>query len=229
MNTKILNVLCEGATEELFVKRVLKEHLAVHGIVVKTRLLQTNRRLNVRGGILSYPQVRGDLHLWFRENLARKSEEHHYTTMIDLYALPYDFPAYRDAAQIRDAYLRVEKLEEALQEDVDMSGFIPYIQLHEYEALVFCGLEFLPDYYPKAVSVVKNLRKALEKFSGNPELLDGGRETSPSRRLIKELADARCHYEKTKAGVEIVLRVGLSALRERCRHFDMWVRRLEEI
>lgn len=37
------------------------------------------------------------------------------------------------------------------------------------------------------------------------------------------------HYEKTKAGIEIVWKVGLLDIRERCRHFDAWMHRLEQI
>ena len=64
---KILNILCEGVTEELFVKRVLKEHLSAQGVIVKAQLLLTNSKLNARGGILSYQQVKGDLQRWVKK------------------------------------------------------------------------------------------------------------------------------------------------------------------
>lgn len=226
---KILNILCEGVTEELFVKRVLKEHLSAQEVIVKAQLLLTNSKLNARGGILSYQQVKGDLQRWVKVNAGKKNEEHYYTTMIDLYALPDDFPEYKEAVKVMDVYQRVRKLEEGFGNDMNMSDFIPYIQLHEYEALVFCGLEFLPEYYPQSAQAVKKLQKVLEQFSGNPEKIDGGRATSPSKRLIQALADVRCHYDKTKTGVEIVSKVGLPALREHCCHFDAWIQRLEQI
>ena len=37
------------------------------------------------------------------------------------------------------------------------------------------------------------------------------------------------HYEKTKAGIVIVWEMGLLDIRERCRHFDVWIQRLEQI
>lgn len=226
---KILNILCEGVTEELFVKRVLKEHLSAQGVIVKAQLLLTNSKLNARGGILSYQQVKGDLQRWVKVNAGKKNEEHYYTTMIDLYALPDDFPEYKEAVKVMDVYQRVRKLEEGFGNDMNMSDFIPYIQLHEYEALVFCGLEFLPEYYPQSAQAVKKLQKVLEQFSGNPEKIDSGRTTVPSKRLGDALSAVHYHYEKTRVGVEIALRVGLPALRERCRHFDAWIQRLEQI
>lgn len=229
MSVKILNVLCEGQTEERFVKNVLRDYLAGRNIVTKCQLLSTNRRRNVRGGINSYVQVLQDLRLWHRTNAGKRNEEHFYTTMIDFYALPTDFPAYSEAMRVMDVYMRVEKFEEALEKDVDVPNFIPYIQLHEYEALVFCGLDFLLEQYARADKAVRELRKVLDGFSGNPETINGGWETAPGRRITKALADANYQYNKPNSGAYVAERVGMAELRERCRHFDGWIRRLDKI
>lgn len=229
MSEKILNVLCEGQTEELFVKRVLRDYMAEKGVVTKTRLLLTSRKRDARGGIKSYGQVRRDLVLWHKENLGKRNETHFYTTMIDFYALPTDFPEYAEAMRVMDAYLRVEKLEEAFGQDVDMRDFVPYVQLHEYEALVFCGLDFLLERYAGADSAVRELRKVLDGFSGNPEIVDGGWDTAPSRRIANELAKVSYRYNKPECGAYVAERVGMTALRERCGHFDGWIRRLDKI
>jgi hypothetical protein len=50
--------------------------------------------------------------------------------------LPADFPAYDQALSAIDPYMRVEVLESAMAADISDSRFIPYIQLHEFEALV---------------------------------------------------------------------------------------------
>lgn len=67
MNQVILNILCEGQTEDRFATKVLKPYLKSLGIVVKTQLLVTNRRKNIRGGMISYERVKTDLSLWIRE------------------------------------------------------------------------------------------------------------------------------------------------------------------
>ena len=50
MNTTILNILCEGQTEERFANLVLKPYLKDYGIIVKCRLLITSKRKNAAGG-----------------------------------------------------------------------------------------------------------------------------------------------------------------------------------
>lgn len=54
MNTIIINILCEGQTEERFVKEVLKPYFKSAGIVLKHRLLVTSKKKNAHGGMLSY-------------------------------------------------------------------------------------------------------------------------------------------------------------------------------
>jgi len=57
--------------------------------------------------------------------------------MIDFYALPSDFPNCDACAHLRDPYQRVACVEKALADDIKYHRFIPYIQLHEFEALIF--------------------------------------------------------------------------------------------
>ena len=38
-------------------------------------------------------------------------EKHYFTTMFDFYALPTDFPGYKEAKDIYDAYQKVQKIE----------------------------------------------------------------------------------------------------------------------
>lgn len=57
MNRIIVNVLCEGATEENFVKKVLSPYLKQFGMVAKARQLTTNKKEGIRGGMGSYQRV----------------------------------------------------------------------------------------------------------------------------------------------------------------------------
>ena len=75
-------------------------------------------------------------------NRFRKQEpgnEVFFTTMIDLYALHRDFPGGSEAQKLRhDPYRRVEALEKAWSDETRDSRFIPFLQLHEFEAYLFC-------------------------------------------------------------------------------------------
>lgn len=54
MITRILNILCEGQTEERFVKEVLKPFMMERGLIVKPRLLVTSKKKDGKGGIISF-------------------------------------------------------------------------------------------------------------------------------------------------------------------------------
>ena len=228
MKIVILNVLCEGQTEERFVHQVLKPYLMDKGLVVKTQLLVTSKKNKTSGGVLSYQQVINDLILWRRSAVDNEFEIHHFTTMIDFYALPNNFPNYANANLLNDPYGCVEALEMAFEEDVRMDRFIPYIQLHEFEALVFCGLEYLLNDYPNMTAQVNRLKKVLVEYGDNPELINNSVHTAPSKRIINEL-DSHHRYNKPKIGAYVTQEVGMDMLKEKCSHFRGWIERLENL
>lgn len=229
MNTIIVNILCEGQTEERFVKDVLKPYFSSSGIVLKHRLLVTSKKKGARGGMLSYSQARGDLQRWFRENSARTSETHYYTTMFDFYALPDDFPGYIDAQKTVDAYDKVGKIESSFAGDLGGMNFIPYIQLHEFEALCFCDIAQLKKIYPNESKSIDKLEAVLAKYGGNPELINNGPQTAPSKRIIAAVeGQGKNHYNKPKSGAEVTKNIGIDKLLEMCRHFRKWVEKIQE-
>lgn len=225
MTTIILNILCEGQTEEKFVKEVLRSHLP--NTVCKTQILETNHKGKQRGGMLSYQQVHRDLTRWMRSVMGRTSETHYFTTMVDFYRLPADFPSYADAMKQPNASAKVATLEAAFGDDIQYTRFIPYIQLHEFEALVFCGLSHLKREYPKAAKEIEKLDSLLQNtYTGNPEDINNSVETAPSKRIIKAL-EKYYHYNKVKSGVSAVSQVGIDNLRKQCAHFNDWITKLE--
>lgn len=230
MNTIILNILCEGQTEEKFAKDVLKPYLNGYGIVVKRRLLVTSRKKDAVGGLFSYQQAKKDLELWMREVSHRSGETHYFTTMFDLYALPNDFPGAIQSKSIDDAYIRVEYIESALDSDINSPNFIPYIQLHEFEALLFCDIEKLVIEYPKCQKEIEKLKDTLHSYNDNPELIDNGSETAPSKRIIKAIEGKRLYnYNKPRSGAVIAAAIGMSELMTQCTHFRKWIERIEKI
>ena len=60
--------------------------------------------------------------------------------MVDLYALPSEFPGWDEAKGKTHPIERVAVLEKALETEFAESRFLPFIQLHEFEALVYCDL-----------------------------------------------------------------------------------------
>ena len=148
------------------------------------------------------------------------SAECRYTTMFDFYALPSDFPGAGEAAKIADPYKKVSILEAAMTSDISDRRFIPYIQLHEFEALILCDPAKLSCEYLERDSEIAGL---VSFAAGrNPELIDDGLETAPSKRIMSAIPE----YDKATAGVAIAEKIGLEVLMSRCAHFGEWMERL---
>lgn len=227
MSTMILNVLCEGQTEENFVKEVLKPYLNERGIVVKHRLLVTSRKKDAKGGLISYQKAKGDLDRWMKEVANHPQEKHYFTTMFDFYALPTDFPGYEEAKGVSDVYWKVQKIEEEFDKDMNMPRFIPYIQLHEFEALLFCDIEKLKELYPNSKAEIKLLERVLDAYQGNPELINSNPQTAPSKRIVGAIeGKKKYHYNKPQSGTAITKSIGMERLMGKCAHFRMWVEKM---
>ncbi|SMG38668.1 protein of unknown function [Dethiosulfovibrio salsuginis] len=217
-----LHVTAEGQTELSFVRAVLAPHLAKWGIFADARCVLTSRDNRVsreyRGGLLSYVKAKKDIISWLKED---NHSECRFTTMFDLYALPEDFPGYNRAVGISDRYERVRFLEDAMSKDIRDNRFVPYIQLHEFEAMILSDPQKLDWEYLDHEEAIENL-VALGKDK-NPELINDGVMTAPSKRIIKEIPE----YDKVSAGVSVVQRIGLDTLRCRCMHLGEWLLKLE--
>ena len=223
MKQIILHIVCEGQTEESFVKKVLQPYLRSYGIVAKPILVTTNRSKRAQGGIVNFSHVERDiqdtLKLWSSNNY----EHHVVTTFIDYYALPNDFPRFSEAQKYFEPYQRVECLEQALGERIHSSRFLPYIQLHEFETLVLCGYQYLAAYYPDCKGLEEKLKNEFTSQE-NPEFIDGGTTTAPSKRILRLLESTyKKKYNKPFMGAYVTAQVGIERLRELCFHFNQWV------
>ena len=224
MNITIINILCEGQTEEKFAKEILKPFLKGYGLIIKTRLLMTSKKLGASGGMLSFTQAKHDLLRWINENAYQKSERHIYTTMFDFYALPTDFPGYSEINKFNSPYDKVKKIEDCLSESISYKDFIPYIQLHEFEALLFCGIKELAGLYPNNEKTILQLNSVLAQYDGNPELIDNSPQTAPSKRIINAVETNKKHkYNKPQTAVEVIQKIGLEKVYSEGQHFKEWI------
>ena len=219
-----LHITTEGQTELDFAKRVLAPHLGKFNIVVDARCVLTSKdnrfSREYRGGVVCYEKAKRDILAWLKQDC---HPECRFTTMFDLYGLPNDFPGYDKAAIQQDPYTRVKHLEDSLAADIDSEEFIPYIQLHEFEALILANPQSLGWEYLEHDRQIKNITSMVGQQ--NPELINDGQETAPSKRILKEIPE----YDKATAGVAVVKKIGLQVLREKCRHFNEWLTRLEQL
>jgi len=217
-----LYVIVEGQTEKEFADLTLKPHLARYSIDVRPRIVVTNRKLGKRGGILDFVKIRGDLSRLMKEDANTEAK---FTTMVDLYALPSEFPGWTEAQKQAQPAKRVAVLEQALEAEFDDRRFLPFIQLHEFETLLYCDLGELQRRIANSEGAINALKN--EVIHLEPEDINEGSTTAPSRRIIRHVPI----YERNKVrvGAPAAASIGLTNLRAKCPHFGNWVSRLEKL
>ena len=221
-----LVVIVEGETEQTFVRDQLAEHLAPHNTTVWP-VLPGRRRIH--GGVKKWEVARQDI-------IRTLKERRYCSTMFDYYAMPNDWPGRKEAAG-KAWPARARYVEEMIHAEIvtamgnsfDPKYFIPYIQLHEFEALVFSQVETLasvlsPIGGQSSERLVETFSKIL-RVAGHPEAINDGYETCPSRR-IEKIVPA---YRKRLQGPIVTRRIGIDVLREQCTHFGEWLAHLEQL
>lgn len=203
----------EGQTEEKFVKEVLSPFLEKHGKFITPYIVKTS--IGHKGGITTYKHIKRDI-----VNLLR-NPNYCVTTMIDYYGLPSDFPG-KQNIPVGNIYQKVAHLESEFYRDIGNSRFIPYIQIHEFEALLFCDITKFNN-----GNIYQNLQKVVSKFS-NPEEINDSPNTAPSKRIEKAYKEAGLIYNKL-SGIDIIKEIGISLLVQKCSHFGQWVGKLTNI
>ena len=217
-----LYITVEGQSEKEFADRALKPHLAGYEVEVRSRVVLTNRKLGKRGGIFDYDKIKGDLTRLMKED---QQSEARFTTMVDLYALPREFPGWAEAQTKTRPVDRVAVLEQALTTELAEPRFLPFIQLHEFEALLYCDLGALQQRVANSAAGITALRKEVGNLP--PEDINEGAITAPSKRIIRHVPI----YERNKVrvGAPAVAAIGLATLRAKCPHFGDWLTKLESL
>ncbi|TAF72246.1 MAG: DUF4276 family protein [Bacteroidetes bacterium] len=216
---RAIYILCEGQTEEEFVNSILRPYFNSHRIYDVRPILMTTSK-GQKGGDVKYDRLRFNI-----DKLLKTETDILVTTFIDFFRLKNDFPKFTEAQQIKNKIQRVDFLEQALANSINNNRFIPYIQLHEFEGLLFAskdGFEFLPDL--KEANLNKLLLAVNEKE--NPEELNDGELTAPSKRL--ELLLPGFDKNKPFYGGLIAEVNTINAVLDRCIRFKSWVETLIE-
>lgn len=218
-----LYLTVEGETELKFAKETLATHLAGFEVDVRPRMVLTNRKLGKRGGALYFQRFKRDTTHLMKDDANREAR---FSTMIDLYALPADYSGWTEAEKKSKPADRVAELEKALAAELNDSRFIPFLQLHEFEALLYCDLNQIQSRIEDSGTAIAELHKEVAGFNC-PEDINDGETTAPSKRLIHHLP----RYEKLKVrvGAPAVSAIGLPVLRDKCPHFGRWLTRLEKL
>lgn len=217
-----VHVICEGQTEEQFVNELLMPYFQGKGIWLIPSLVG---KPGHKGGNFKFERLKTDV-----ENRLLKEKGAYCTTFFDFYGLPQGFPGKQDALTSQSATQKsdiikarlVDELTKHLGQNV-MRRFIPYIQMYEFEALLFSN----PDAFASGVDLPHLAPKLAQIAAGfeSPEQINDSPHTAPSKR-IEQLIPG---YEKPLLGSLAALEVGLQTMRTKCGLFDAWLSQLEAI
>ena len=146
-----LLVHVEGETEKAFIDSVLAPHLEGRGYSsISARLIGSRRSRVNRGGGVSWSSVRNGIVRHLKED-----RQAFVTTMVDYYGMRQSkstqWPG-RVAARSLPLPQRAEAVQNAIGADIaesmgrtfDARRFIPYVSMHEFEALLFSDCDGLP-------------------------------------------------------------------------------------
>ncbi|TYR36706.1 DUF4276 family protein [Sphingobacterium phlebotomi] len=205
---KRLVILVEGDSELVFVNKFLSPYLISQGlnISINAQKIITNNKLQQKGGNVSYQYLKNDLiRIESQGNVV-------ITTLLDFFRLPNDFPGY--------SITNCDLIEQAMYLDFDSNpNYIPYIQKYEFETLLFSsieGFQFLLDDAGK----IDQIQTIISAYI-NPEDINGGATTSPSKRLKRIFP-----YDKVNDSELICTEVSIETMRSKCPRFDNWIDKL---
>jgi len=217
-----VHVICEGQTEETFVNEVLAPHLGRFDVYPAAALVGKPGR---KGGAVTTARMLGDISLRLMSD-----SEAHCTTFFDFYGLDSNFAGKEAALALNDFCRKAELVEQALTEKVlEKVGqnthrrFIPYIQMYEFEGLLFSDPAKLASGIGEPELAISF--SAIRTEFTTPEEINDSRITAPSKRILQLMP----RYEKPLFGSLAALEIGLDTIRRECRRFDGWITRLEEL
>ncbi|MFN0168710.1 MAG: DUF4276 family protein [Bryobacteraceae bacterium] len=212
-------IIVEGQTEESFVKGPLAEALWYSSVSATPILLG---KPGHKGGRTNYARVKSDVLRQLKNDPAA-----YCSTMLDYSGLGKGFPGASEiaAGPNRDKVLGIEK---AMSEDVNLEipdyrpdlRFIPYLQLHEYEGLLFSD--------PQALAVAIGEPGLAQRFQAiregfpTPEDINDDPAKFPSKRILTLYPS----YSKVIQGVGAARAVSIDTMRRECPHFREWLERL---
>ncbi len=209
-----LYIIVEGQTEERFVKTLLAPYLLErHEIFATAILIRTSE--TGRGGFVNYQHLKDDALKFLLEQ-----DGPVVSMLVDFFRCP-DTPGKEFWERKQGHLAEVEERERQIALDINNSRFIPYIQLHEFEALLFSdGSIFGELFKPK---LAEDLSAICATYP-NPEDINSSPEGAPSKRLLAIVSN----YDKVHHGELLAVWLGLARILARCPRFRAWVDRLIE-
>ncbi len=159
----------------------------------------------------------------------KQEKQAYITTFIDLYGIKarHKVPGFTKIGST-NSLNRVLAMERGMKEAIPQEmryRFLPYIQLHDFEALLFSDVTVFHDTFSEADFADATELDRIATAYQNPEDINDSKVTAPSKRLERILPG----YDKALDGPILAQEIGMERLLERCPHFRGWVEGLRNI
>ena len=213
---KRLFIVVEGRSEEMFVKELLQPYFASLGFYSVTPVkIQTSK--GYKGGFVNYQHLKNDILRLLNE------KEAIVTTFVDFFRIPNSVPNYDTCMRAGETSMKIDCLEQSMKADIQNAHhFIPYIQQHEFESLIFSSSRAYTLYYTDRVVVA--IDRIIAQYD-TPEDINDSAMTAPSKRLLAIIPN----YNKVNDGNIIALEIGIETILQKCPRFKNWIDTLVEM
>ncbi len=214
-------VLVEGPTEQRLVNQILAPFLARHQVYLTAVILD---KPGQKGGDVKFARAQNDIGRHLKQRSDTKV-----TLLVDYYGIKNDWPGYEESKRQGDHTQKAAVMNAATAEEVarlfpDLNTaerFIPYISMHEVEALLFSDPACLAEKLGVKQARIDEILAECEE----PEKINDRPEKAPSKRL-EQLSE---RYKKTSTGISIAETIGIPKMREQCPLFNNWLTTLESL
>lgn len=236
MIRKTVFCIVEGQTENAVLKKLVAPHLGARGIGFHLPIVRVGRG---RGGVrflnanTLYDQIRAFL---------RDHRQPVVTTFFDYYAFPageskgWEFVAKSKAdVSFRGGEVVAEMIEKEIHrravDGIDLpnveSRLIPYVQLHELEALFFAEPDKMASTFGSP-SLANTFAEAVATCGGCEKINDRPQK-APSKRIQAAFPSYIKGRSDLAHGPRIAEKLDLAIVRKKCPRFNEWLTKLETL
>jgi hypothetical protein len=212
-------IICEGPTEQEFCKDVLTPYFFKKDIFIQAPLIKKSG-----GGIVPWETLKKQI-----ETHLKQEPSAVITMLIDYYGIPgqYNYPGWEEAHKEPDKSVRMEIIENVMHQSISekwQHRFIPYLQLHEFEGLLFNDVKIFTGNFTEDEFVDFNDFENIFRQFSNPEDINDGANSAPSKRLLHHIKG----YNKIVYGAILAAEIGITRIKEKCPRFNHWLEKIKQ-
>lgn len=232
MDRTTVFAVVEGYSENAFLSRLLAPHLGERGVDFSVKIVGEG---SSKGGMKfrTFEQTCAEV-----ARLLHDRRKPYVTTFLDYYGLPTSPNkgwGFVESAKHQGSHGGAEEIEKQFASAVGVvvgrsdfaERFIPYLQLHELEALFYAEPVVLAETLGEPALASQFVKIVAE--CGECEAINDDPQTAPSKRLEKLFRGYIKGRSAAAHAPRLALKLNLEKVRAACPRFNAWVTKLESL